>query len=211
MQQIYAVILPNCLEGKPYLYAVVHIYMRFNVLLLAVEDSTKKRVIISPLNYQIKKGDMGVLVAPDRFSAEAVSDMDVIQSADSSKYLTLSRESFLQPAEKDLIHSTFVMNVSANFLVVNEMYRSESSTNSSWESLYNIQSEPVPLKDVTITHVTFQHHIILCGSLTGISEFVLRLRSKRLRHVKKVLILHPTPPDDDLWESLGSFTGTTKL
>jgi hypothetical protein len=184
---------------------------------MAVEDSTVKRVIVSPMDYKIKKGDMGVVIAVDRADAEAVSSMQLIESSTESsdsvmKFLeelpemTASMALFKTPSSRNF-SATASRDVSAD-----DVFRHYTNpTGSSWESLYHILSEPVALQTMTITHVNFDHHVILCGSLTGIPDFILKLRSKRLKEIKKVLILYPTPPDYELWATLGSFPGNYSI
>ncbi len=48
-QQIYPLILPDTLVDKPYRWAAWEIYKQYNILLIAVEDSVKKRVIVCPM------------------------------------------------------------------------------------------------------------------------------------------------------------------
>jgi hypothetical protein len=58
---------------------------------------------------------------------------------------------------------------------------------------------------VFITTVKFNNHVILTGTLTGIADFILTLRAKRLKQTYKIVVLHPTPIDDDTWETIGVF------
>ena len=76
---------------------------------------------------------------------------------------------------------------------------------STWNELYHTLHQPMDLKAVTLYHVKFKGHIIICGNLVGVPDFILKLRSKRLREIIPIVILHSRLPDEELWRTIGSF------
>lgn len=74
-----------------------------------------------------------------------------------------------------------------------------------WRSLYNVHEEPIDLLRVTKKTIKFTGHIVVTGSLTGLADFILPLRSRKIREMVKIVILHPTPPDEETWDNIGVF------
>jgi hypothetical protein len=87
-----------------------------------------------------------------------------------------------------------------------------------WSSLYHVHEEPIDLFKVTKKTIKLTNHIVVTGSLTGyykfmclshngkgLADFILPLRSRKIRAIVPIVILNPVLPDVDIWENIGVF------
>lgn len=79
------------------------------------------------------------------------------------------------------------------------------------ESTFYILPVPVPIEDVYVkSHLAIEfpeirQHIVICGSVSGLSGLIKTLRAKHLAEVIPIVILHPNPPDMSLWANISVF------
>ena len=115
-----------------------------------------------------------------QFSSATTSQMDG-RASEVGMLSTLSEgsESLRSPSKSDLLHTT-----------------------------YHLEDDSHSLPDLearTLEYVEFSGHIIVCGSLRGLQHFLYPLRLRSLACIVPIVILHPSPPSDEDWQSIAPF------
>ncbi len=150
----------------------------------------------------IKSKDLGFVIAVSSSAAEEVTNLRIDEEFNKTEHCAVELSQVFTP-----MLSRTLSKVDSFYAIEEPVFRhyNNNASGSTWNELYHTLPQPNDLKSMTLYHVKFRGHIILCGALTGIPDFILRLRSKRLREVVVIVILHPTVPDDELWRTIGSF------
>lgn len=226
--EIYKTFLSNKFVGKTFSSVAAHIYQSFRAILFALEIGTEEnsRILPNPGDFIIPKSQRvtGYLICEDKGIAEAISNYRATPDEQTKRRSTVSNmlssrksafgekfnPSYMQEdkdGESD-IESDEEGDIATKFKQENFSVPM-SNEYTKMEERYHMAHSKISINDVTFksmeNNILASNHIILCGIVPNLLNFVLPLRAKYLTHYPPIVILHPQALEDKEWNQIAYF------
>jgi len=229
--EVYKVTLSNAFVGKKFTWVSAKIYKKFRAILFALElgigDSTK--IYPNPGDLIITKSSKitGYVISEDKEIADAISNYLITPEEAEAKKRTTTYFS------KRNIGRTLLTGLSTEraTLFLDDKHdleddeeddaefaakiRQESFANSlsgeylNLEEGFHVAPAKISLSDITFksmeNNILAHNHIILCGMVPNLKNFILPLRAKYLEQYPPIVLLHTSPPSEKQWNQISYF------
>lgn len=214
--EIYKTYLSPLYLGKSFSWVAEKIYKDFRAIIIAIEIEFKDftRIFPNPGDFIIPYGYRvtGYIIAEDKSVADQIGISKGVESFSRSKTL-LGRKSYalgfsFYPEE----NSQEDESDDENAAEIGGKLRQENYFSGDWNKINekcHISKSKINLQDVNFltmeNNILATNHIILCGLVQNLINFVLPLRSKYLAKYPPVVILHSKEPTEKQWSQIAYF------
>lgn len=232
--EIYKVHLASEFHGEKFAWVASKIYKKFRAILFALELGTgdNTRIYTNPGDYTLPKGNRitAYVISEDKEIADAISeyktgpqDFEMARRESRKlgavltkrlsrhfpsfmeKSITVYQEEKSDPDDEEehaevqfptkLKQENFNHHLTGEFLNI--------------EDGFHLSPSKINLPDVTFktmeNNILATQHIILCGLVSNLRNFVLPLRAKHLDKYPPIVILHVHPPTEKQWNQVSFF------
>lgn len=232
--EVYKVYLSSEFHGQKFSWVAAKIYKKFRAILFALElgQNENARMYNNPGDYVLPRGHRitAYVISEDKEIADAISDYKVKQEdLDFTKKLLRKSSSFIKRASVKAMTITHIFD--KHDAVGDDKSDNEDEdedpvqfpTKLKQENFnQNLTGEFISLEDgfhlspskTNLIDVSFKtmennilatNHIILCGLVSNLRNFVLPLRAKYLEKYPPIVILHVSPPTEKQWNQISFF------
>lgn len=233
--EVYKVFLSSEFHGQKFSWVAAKIYKKFRAILFALElghDETA-RMYNNPGDYILPRGHRltAYVISEDMEIADAISDYKLKQEdINLTKKLLRKSSSFIKRASAKALTLTHIFE--KHDATVDD--KSDDAENEDEDPVQfptkvkqenfnqNLTGEFISLEDgfhlspskTNLIDVSFKtmennilatNHIILCGLVSNLRNFVLPLRAKYLDKFPPIVILHVSPPTEKQWNQISFF------
>jgi len=233
--EIYKVHLASEFHGEKFAWVASKIYKKFRAVLFALELGTgdNTRIYTNPGDYTLPKGNRitAYVISEDKEIADAISeykagpqDFELARRESRKLGAILTRriskafpsfmdksQTFYQEEKSDMDDEeehaadvrfpTKIKQENFNHHLTGEFLNLEDG--------FHLSPSKINLPDVTFktmeNNILATQHIILCGLVPNLRNFVLPLRAKHLDKYPPIVILHVHPPTEKQWNQVSFF------
>jgi hypothetical protein len=222
--EIYRTHFPPRYIGKTFSWVATNIYRNFRAILFAIEihDRVPSRIIPNPGEYVItdRSKVSGYIISEDKSVADEISNLKAGDDdfarrkslgrsmINSSRSIRAARANSLAGGERDDDAETNDDEITMK--IRKEKFAGlQTGELNKLEKKCHITHSKINIADVTFK--TLEHnqiamdHIILCGMVPNLINFVLPLRAKYLTKYPPIVILHTDPPNEKQWSQICLF------
>lgn len=231
--EVYQVRLAAAFHGHTFAWVAAKIYKNFRAILFGLELGTgdSARMYNNPGDYILQKGTRitAYVISEDKEIADAISNYKIgPEDLKLSQKFTKRSGSFLgksvskgflqdrsitvyqedksdgeddEDDEAEIQFPTKLKQENFNNHLTGEFWNLEES--------FHLAPSKINLLDVTFktmeNNILATNHIILCGLVPNLRNFVLPLRAKYLEKYPPIVILHVNPPTEKQWNQVSFF------
>jgi len=232
--EVYKVNLASEFHGEKFSWVAAKIYKKFRAILFALELGTgeNSRIYTNPGDYILPRNAriVAYVISEDKDIADAISeykaspeDIEFTKRESRRKisnffknptrtfgftsFMTMEKPSAYAEDKSDLDDDTEVhfptklKQENFNHHLTGEFLNLEDG--------FHLSSSKINLSDVTFktmeNNILANNHIILCGLVPNLRNFILPLRAKHLDKYPPILILHVNPPTEKQWNQVCFF------
>ena len=233
--EVYKVQLSSEFHGQKFSWAAAKIYKKFRAILFALElgQNENARMYNNPGDYILPRGHRltAYVISEDMEIANAISNYKLKQEdLNLTKKFLRKSSSFIKRASAKAMALTHIFE-KHDATCIDDKSDAEGEeedpvqfpTKVKQENLnQNLTGEFISLEDgfhlspskTLLIDVSFKtmennilatNHIILCGLVSNLRNFVLPLRAKYLDKYPPIVILHVSPPTEKQWNQVAFF------
>jgi hypothetical protein len=224
--EIYKTSLSSFFYGKSFSSVAAYVYKYFRAIFFAIEigSGENTQIFPNPGNFILPENQRvtAYIIAADKDVADKISNYKSSKNDSDSKfkmqYTNQPRKNIIGVSTANLESNTFGNTTDIdddddseiNVKLRNENFKNFQS--GEWtriEERCHISSTKINLKDVTFTtmenNFLATDHIILCGMVPNLINFILPLRARYLEKYPPIVILHDKEPSEKQWSQIAFF------